>query len=38
MAATRDILDAIHRHRGDEAPVFDVILENACRLCNAPMA
>jgi GAF domain-containing protein len=38
MAATRDILDAIHQHRGDEAPVFDTILENALRLCAADMA
>lgn len=38
MATTRDILDAIHQHRGDEAPVFDTILENALRLCAADMA
>ena len=38
LQATRDILDAIHRHRGDEQPIFDIILQNAARLCDAPLA
>lgn len=38
LVATREILSAISAHRGDEKPVFDVILENACRLCNAQTA
>jgi len=37
-AATREILRVISRSRDDETPVFDVILENARRLCEAPMA
>jgi class 3 adenylate cyclase len=37
-AATRGILEVISRSRDDEGPVFDVILENAARLCNSPMA
>ncbi|SDC68169.1 GAF domain-containing protein [Ruegeria marina] len=35
-AATRDILEVISQSRDDEQPVFDVILENALRLCDAP--
>jgi class 3 adenylate cyclase len=37
-AATREILEVISRSREDEKPVFDVILKNAARLCNAPIA
>ncbi|MCE8525612.1 GAF domain-containing protein [Ruegeria pomeroyi] len=37
-AATREVLDAISMSRDDEGPVFDAILRNAARLCNAPMA
>lgn len=37
-AATREILELISRSRDDEQPVFDAILERACRLCNAPSA
>jgi len=37
-AASREILGVISRSRDDERPVFDVILENAARLCDAPMA
>ncbi|WP_370399038.1 GAF domain-containing protein [Sulfitobacter sp. JB4-11] len=36
--ASREILDAISTSSDDEAPVFDAILRNAARLCNAPMA
>jgi len=36
-AATREILQVIGHSRDDEGPVFDMILENACRLCNTPM-
>jgi len=38
LQATRDILDAIHRHRDDEQPIFDVILQSAAHLCDAPLA
>lgn len=37
-AALREILDVIARSRDDEGPVFDAILDHACRLCNAPLA
>ena len=37
-AASRNILHVISQSRDDEQPVFDVILENAARLCGAPMA
>ncbi len=37
-AATREILSLVSRSRDNEGPVFDAILENACRLCNAPLA
>lgn len=36
--ATREILQVISRSRDDESPVFDAILENACKLCHAPLA
>ncbi|MEM7318859.1 MAG: GAF domain-containing protein, partial [Pseudomonadota bacterium] len=36
--ASREILGVISQSRDDEGPVFDAILENACRLCNAPLA
>ncbi|MCA0873911.1 GAF domain-containing protein [Seohaeicola saemankumensis] len=36
--ASREILGVISRSRSDEVPVFDTILENACRLCDAPLA
>ncbi|MEW9920067.1 GAF domain-containing protein [Marimonas sp. MJW-29] len=34
-AATREILQVISQSRDDDGPVFDVILANAERLCNA---
>ena len=34
--ATREILRIISQSRNDEAPVFEAILENACKLCDAP--
>ena len=37
-AATREILQIISRSRDDEMPVFDVILENAARICRVPFA
>jgi class 3 adenylate cyclase len=37
-AATRQILEVISQSRDDGAPVFNVILENAARLCEAPNA
>ena len=37
-AATREILQVISRSRNNEAPVFDAILENASKLCKAPLA
>lgn len=37
-AATREILQVISQSRDDEAPVFEAILENACKLCDAPLA
>jgi signal transduction histidine kinase len=36
--AMREILLVISQSRDDEQPVFDVILENAARLCRAPLA
>jgi len=36
--ASRDILEVISQTREDEGPVFDSILENASRLCKAPLA
>lgn len=37
-AATREVLEVISRSRSDETLVFETILENAARLCNAPHA
>ncbi len=37
-AASREILDAISNARDDEGPVFDAILSNARKLCDAPFA
>jgi len=36
--AAREVLGVISRSRDDERPVFDAILENASRLCKAPLA
>jgi len=36
--ATREILDLLIQSRDDHFPVFDAILRNATRLCNAPIA
>ncbi len=36
--ATREILQVMSRSRDNEAPVFDAILENASKLCKAPLA
>ena len=35
-AATRGILEVISQSRADDTPVFDAILESACRLCDVP--
>ncbi len=37
-AAMRDVLEVIHRSRSDEKPAFDIILQNAIRLCDATEA
>ncbi|WP_299744617.1 GAF domain-containing protein [uncultured Tateyamaria sp.] len=37
-AATREILEAISNASDDEGPVFDAILGNARKLCDAPFA
>ncbi|MDH3668808.1 MAG: GAF domain-containing protein [Paracoccaceae bacterium] len=37
-AAAREVLQVISQSRDDEQPVFDVILENAARLCRSTMA
>ena len=37
-AASREILEVISESRDDERPVFQAILENACRLCDTPLA
>lgn len=34
-AATRDILEVISQSRDDDTPVFEVIAQNAARLCHA---
>lgn len=38
QAATRKVLEVISQSRDDEMPVFDAILENSARLCNAPLS
>ncbi|WP_432816647.1 GAF domain-containing protein [Sulfitobacter sp. JB4-11] len=37
-AATKDVLSVISKSRDDETPVFDAILKNSARLCNAQFA
>ncbi len=37
-AATQKLLDVISASRDDERPVFEAIVENAQRLCRAPMS
>jgi GAF domain-containing protein len=37
QAATAEILRAISRSPGDVQPVFETIMKNAVRLCNAPI-
>ncbi len=37
-AASADILHVISQSRDDDVPVFETILENASRLCEAPLA
>ena len=37
-AATRQVLQVISQSSDDEQPVFEIILDNAARLCNAPHA
>ena len=36
--ASRDVLDVISTSRDDDIPVFETILQNASRICNAPEA
>ena len=36
--ATREILNLLIQSREDQFPVFDAVLKNATRLCNAPIA
>ncbi len=36
--ASREILEVISRSRDDDKPVFNSILQNASRLCKAPLA
>jgi class 3 adenylate cyclase len=37
-SASREILGVISRSRDNETPVFDTILQHACRLCGAQLA